>query len=189
MLGEFPPGGRVVGLTKGQFSLGDLIRAVLAKIGPSDVVVSTWTTGLRDAEHARWLVDTKQMRSLRFLVDRSFVTRQPQYAQRMLHLFGANSIRIVNTHAKFVLLSNEDWHVVVLTSMNLNQNKRFETFDVCDDREMFGFFSGLVAELEELTPTGFVTESECHAAYKAALEGKAETRQKRRRSRRQRKTR
>jgi hypothetical protein len=141
------PGGRLFGFTRGEFSLLDLLRALLAKTGPADVVLATWTTGIRDAESAAWLLDSGRIRSLLILTDRSFPSRQPAYCARLVALFGAGAIVCTNNHAKFATIRNERWSVVVRSSMNLNRNRRFEQFDVDDDAAMADFVGGLVADV------------------------------------------
>lgn len=153
-IGILKPGCRLIGLTKGQFSMLDLIRAVLAQTGPADLILSTWTVGIRDTENAKWLLDTGELRSFRLLTDRSFVTRQPRYCRRLVELFGQECIRASNTHAKFALVRNEQWSICIRGSMNLNRNKRWENFDLDESAELCDFFESLVVELESLSPPG-----------------------------------
>jgi hypothetical protein len=150
-LTEFAPGIALTGLTMGQFSLLDLVAAVLEKTGPADVMVSTWTTGIRDIERAAWLLDTGAIRSFRLLTDRSFPQRQPEYCKALINRFGLEAIRSTRTHAKFAVICNEGWNVVVRSSMNLNTNPRFEQFDLDDSAELAAFF---VAHADD-QPIGF----------------------------------
>lgn len=171
-IGRLEPGCRIVGLTKGQFSMLDLIRAVLAQTGPAHLVLSTWTVGIRDIENARWLVDNGELLSLRLLTDRSFVTRQPRYCRRLVELFGPECIRASNTHAKFALVRNDEWHIAIRGSMNLNRNARWENFDLDESAELCAFFDGLVTELEALSPPGpNPGESVVDDVFNKALEG------------------
>lgn len=133
-------GVRIVGLTGGQFSLLGLIRAILDVTGPADLLLSTWTAGIRDAETAAWLLAGGQIRSLRILTDRSFPQRQPGYCQRLVELFGEQCLALTHTHAKFAVIENDEWAVCVRSSMNLNKNKRWEQFDLDEDPEMCAFF-------------------------------------------------
>jgi hypothetical protein len=142
---------RLTGLTGGQFSLLDIVKACLRVSGPADVVVSTWTTGIRDAEAAQWLLENGAMRSFRLLTDTSFATRQPAYCAALLRRFGSGAVRVTRTHAKFALVFNEAWALVCRSSMNLNLNTRFEQFDLDDDRGMLAFFLEHVAAM----PVGF----------------------------------
>ena len=148
------PGGRVAGMTKGQFTMIDLLAARIERNGPAHVELSTWTAGIRDANNAAMLLDSGRLLSLRLLVDRSFATRQPAYCGAVRRLFGDDSIRCTRTHAKIALLRNDGWSVAVRSSMNLNTNPRFEQFDIDDDPAICGFFAGHFAEMSEAMPPG-----------------------------------
>lgn len=87
-IGRLEQNTRIVGLTKGQFSMLDLIRAVIEQTGPANLTLSTWTFGIRDIENAAWLITKGDIRQLRLLTDRSFATRQPKYCRRLVEVFG-----------------------------------------------------------------------------------------------------
>lgn len=174
-IGRLSQGCRVIGLTKGQFSLLDIIRAVLEQTGPADVVLSTWSSGIRDIENAAWLLETGVIKSLRMLTDRSFPTRQPKYARTLADRFGSDVIHCTNTHAKFALIRNGSWDVAIRSSMNLNRNPRFEQFDLDESRAICEFFAAFVEELEATHPPGIDFDgSEVHAAFEASLGGTVE---------------
>jgi hypothetical protein len=141
------PGTELLCLTHGQFSLVDALTAILDRTGPADVAVSTWSAAKADLLHAEKFLADGRIRSLRFVVDRSFATRQPDYCATLVKLFGPESIRSTALHAKFAVVSNDAWHVAVRTSMNLNENRRMEYVEVSDDAEVAGFFLALVDEL------------------------------------------
>lgn len=156
-LAEFSDGGRIVGLTKGQFSLIDMINVLLEKIGPADVVISTWSAGLRDSAALREMMDSGRVRSVLIVLDRSYQTRQPEYAVTVEDAFGKANIRTTNTHAKFVLLRGDRNTICIRSSMNLNKNDRCENFDLDDDPDIFGFYMDFVAEIfEKSTFEGFM---------------------------------
>lgn len=182
-IGTLSPGVAITGLTMGQFSLIDLVEAVLRQTGPADVVVSTWTSGIRDVERAAWLLEHGDIRSFALLTDRSFVGRQPAYARALLNRFGAGAVRSTRTHAKFALVSNGQWSIVIRSSMNLNTNPRFEQFDLDDNAALLAYFAGHTQE----QPGGFddakvsdqwaardiVAETPRSAAARKVREGKA----------------
>jgi hypothetical protein len=61
---------------------------------------------------------------------------------------------MTRTHAKFALVSGNDWNISIRTSMNFNANPRFEQFDLDDNPQIFEFFYGLVDSLFTLVPMG-----------------------------------
>lgn len=66
-------------------------------------------------------------------------SRKPVY-NYIIKNFGIDSIRTTRTHAKFCILHNDDYHVVIETSANLNKNTRLETFRITEDRQFCEFF-------------------------------------------------
>ena len=152
---QLRPGGRLTGMTKGQFSLLDLMRALLDVTGPADVLISTWSSGIRDAEIAGWLLDSGAMTSLQWVVDRSFATRQPEYASRMMERFGPGAIATAEVHAKICLIAAGDWRIAVRSSMNLNRNPRFEQFDIDDDPAVWAHYDAHLRDIVRLAGSGF----------------------------------
>lgn len=146
-IGDITPGCEIFGFTKGQFSLIDVITALLAQTGPAHVDISTWTAANADIRHAQQFVESGKILSTRWVIDRSFPTRQPEYFKDLIDRFGADSIRLTQTHAKFCTIRNDDWNLVVRTSMNLNRNPRFENFEISDDADFADYFSMIVDEI------------------------------------------
>jgi hypothetical protein len=153
-LADVGPGQRLVALTGGQYSMLDILRATLEKTGPADVAVATWTTGIRDAETAAWLLREGGIRSLRFLVDQRFPKRQPEYAARMLAVYGPDAFVLFRCHAKFALVRNESWDVAVMSSMNLNRNTQVEQYSWEDGGPVPDALWAFVEEVAAEMPRG-----------------------------------
>ena len=143
-IGPVTHGLEVFILTHGQFSLMDALVYLSQQTGPADLTVSTWTAGNEDLEHLAHLLGGGEFRSVRFLVDRSFITRQPAYCATLRRLFGDGCIRTSRTHAKFCTVRNDTWSLAVRTSMNLNHNPRMENIEVSDDPALCDFLAGEV---------------------------------------------
>lgn len=141
------------GLTFGQFSLLDLIEATLDLTGPADVVISTWSAGFYDVERAEEFRDDGRIRSIRFVMDSSAKRGQATGAD-VASMFGADHIRTTRTHAKFVVVSNGEWNVVIQSSMNLNLNPRSEQFSMTDCAETAAFVMAIVDDLWTELPPG-----------------------------------
>jgi len=142
------------GFNKGQFSFIDLIEAAIAYTGPADVVVATWTAADADLRRVASQMEHQRVRSITWIVDYSFETRQPAFCATLRELFGDACIRTTASHAKFALISAGEWKIVVQTSMNLNQNKRIENFWIGDDPDLFAAYSDLVAEIFKVQANG-----------------------------------
>jgi hypothetical protein len=149
----FGHGVDIVGLTFGQFSLLDLIDATLEITGPADVAVSTWSAGFYDVAAAERFRDCGRIRSIRFVMDSSAKRGQASVTQ-VDEVFGAGSVRATRLHAKFATVTNDEWQVLVTSSMNLNLNSRCEHFEMTDDSVRAGMFVAFVDGLFDELPAG-----------------------------------
>lgn len=146
-VGKLEHGQDVYILTYGQFSLIDALVAILDQTGPADVVLASWTVADAHLQETAHYLEAAAIRSFRMVVDDSFRSRQPAYFRRMRELFGADCIREVRTHAKFLVVTNDDWNIVVRTSMNLNNNPRLENLEISDDA---GFAQFMLSNVDEI---------------------------------------
>ena len=140
-------GMELFGLTKGQFSLTDMIEAILDKTGPADLSISTWTAANGDVSRMLELLNSGAIRSCRWLVDLTFMRRCPQLTAEIRAKFGADAIRVTKTHAKFCTITNDEWQIALRSSMNLNQNPRMESFQVGHDPVLCQFLSEVLNDV------------------------------------------
>lgn len=152
----FNKNNRVTGLTNGAFSLISLIDAVLDITGDAKVIVSTWSAGFYDVNAINDLMQSGKITDFKIILDRSFKSRQEQYAVTCEELFSLENIRTTNTHSKFVLIYNDEWNVCIRSSMNLNENKRCENFDIDNDLSVFNLFNDFANDLFEIQPKGII---------------------------------
>lgn len=150
---------RVIGLTRGQFSLIDLIYSILQVIGKADIICTTWSAGIKDANTVKWMVDSKLINTFLLLTDHSFVTRQKKYALSITELFGKENIRTSEIHGKFVLISNDNFKIAIRASMNLNANRTCETFEFDESTEVYNFYYEFVKTIYKEMPIGFTADS------------------------------
>ena len=143
----------IFGFTRGEFSCIELIEALLDYSGLADVTISTWTAADADMRRAKDLLHDQRIRSVRWIVDYSFETRQPGFCQTLRELFGDEAIRVMFSHSKFVLFDG-DRKILLHTSMNMNQNKRIEDFWITQDPELFGHYARLVDDVFFAQPSG-----------------------------------
>ena len=153
-IGTLKPGCELFILTFGQFSLIDALCTVIDQTGPAHVTLATWTAADADLRQSAELLRTAAISSMRFLVDRSFLTRHPAYCATMRELFGDKCIRTTRTHAKWALISNDHWKIVFRTSMNLNSNPRLENLEISDDPALFDFLLSIADGLFDEQPVG-----------------------------------
>lgn len=137
----------IYGFTKGQFSLLDLMTAVLAIIGPARVSLSTWTAARHEIQALDRLVQEGRLLSMRWLIDFSFSRRDPEAAHQIRQTFGLESVRVAQNHSKFALFEADGWEVVLRTSMNLNMNPRFEDFTLAHDPQLAAFLRQILDDI------------------------------------------
>jgi len=151
---------RIMGLTRGNFSLIDLIHAVLKKTGAAEVVCVTWSAGIKDVHNVKWMVDSSLIKKFTLITDHSYKTRQSKYAFAIEDLFGLENIRTSEIHAKFCLIHNDDFKVCIRTSMNLNANRTCESFELDEGEDIFDFYQSFVSFVNNNQKSGFVSSSE-----------------------------
>lgn len=143
-IGEITKGGDIFGLTKGDFSMVDILRHIARQIGPCRIDIGTWTAAAADIKQAETMLNDKNILRMRWLVDRSFPARQGKYFASLLEKFGQDSVRLARFHAKFILLENDDYTVAVRTSMNLNENKRIEFYEISEGSPISDYLREIV---------------------------------------------
>ncbi len=140
-------GCELVGLTRGQFSLTDLLTAVLDKTGPAALSISTWTAASASVQSMLDLLQTGQITRCRWLVDCTFVRRVPALVAQIRKEFGDDAIRVTRTHAKFATVTNDEWKVAIRSSMNLNSNPRLESYEIGHDPQLCAWLEGVMADV------------------------------------------
>lgn len=160
-IGTLEHGCEIFGLTKGQFSISDVIQHCLTQTGPATVDIATWTAALGDIKRAENLLRDGRITRIRFMVDPSFKSRKPEFCKALVETFGDGCIRTVNSHAKFAIIRNSAWNLAIRTSMNLNPNPRLENFEISDDPALADFFTSIVDQVFGAfsDATNFATQS------------------------------
>jgi hypothetical protein len=128
-------------------------------VGRSDVVCVTWSAGIKDANQVKWMKNSNLLNKFTLITDHSYVNRQKAYAVALDDLFGSENIRTSEIHAKFTLIKNEKWNIVIRTSMNLNANKTCESFEIDDDKEIYDFYCSFVEHIFKNQPKGMVADT------------------------------
>jgi hypothetical protein len=105
------------------------------------------------------MVDTDLINSFKIITDHSYATRQKIYAASLEDLFGRDNIRTSEIHAKFTLIKNDSWNIVIRTSMNLNANKTCENFEIDDSKEVYDFYNNFIDYTFLNMEIGFVESS------------------------------
>lgn len=135
-------------LTRGQFSMLDMVRHALDQLGPAAVSVWTWAIADYEVEAMTGLMADQRITSARLIVDRSAEQRNVTILDTWRQRFGAESVRVCKNHAKIARVWTDDRRVLLRGSMNLNFNPRFEQADITVNGDDFD----LIARVEDELP-------------------------------------
>jgi hypothetical protein len=168
-------GGETFGFTSGDFSLIDVIRAIVRKMQSPAIVLSTWTAAGSDMQHVLDFLDEGKISAARWIVDRSFQNRQPALCQTLRDKFGDEAIRVQRVHCKFALLEDASRKIILQTSANLNRNMRIENVSVSACPVFFTAYSQLVADIfqTQMPTDGFDASEYVTSSFKAVAKKRA----------------
>ncbi len=137
--GSIEKGMRRFGFTAGQFSFSDLIEYILNQTGPADLFISTWAASSAGLKKAFEFLDNGMLRNIRFMIDAGAKQYRDNQFGELLDKFG-DCIRTTRIHAKFAVIKNDEWNIVIRTSANLNRNLRLENFEIDENKDFTNFF-------------------------------------------------
>ena len=149
-IGPIDPGMSLFLVTRGQFSMLDMIQHCLSELGPSHLSIWTWATADYDGGSVSALIHDRRVVSGRLVIDRSQEVRNPATVALWRDMFGADQVRVCKNHAKMARIWNVDRRVLLRGSMNLNLNPRFEQVDITEGGPAFELVARLEAELPVL---------------------------------------
>ena len=142
------------GISDGRWSVTAALRILLDQVGPSHLTLAAWTVGREAAQGLAALLADERCLGLRLLVDRSFEARHPSYAATIRELFGDETIRTWNSHAKFYVLSGGEFDILYRSSANLAQNIRLEDWSLHCGGGLPGRYLELARAIFELQQPG-----------------------------------
>ena len=152
-LKPFGRGGHVFGLTKGQYSMIDVIATLLDRTGPARVSVWTWAIADYEVEAIGAFLADRRITEFRMVMDFSGARRHAELLGALQDRFGEDCLRVTKTHAKIATIATDDgWKVVARGSMNLNANPRFEQFDVTDCEMVYRVMREVEDEIWQRAP-------------------------------------
>ena len=139
IVGKIEPGMRTFGFTAGQFSFSDLIEYILNQTGPATLYISTWAASNDGIKKVFDFLNSDMLADVKFMIDTGAKKYRDDQFGKLLDRFG-DCVRTTRIHAKFAVIRNENWNIVIRTSANLNKNLRLENFEIDEDKEFADFF-------------------------------------------------
>lgn len=137
-------------ITRGQFSMIDVINDIIDKAGPSHISVWTWAIAAYEVDVIMGLMERKDILGASLIVDYSAEQRTGAIIDQWRGRFGEQSVKDCRNHAKISRIWNDEWRFLARGSMNLNFNPRFEQFDLTEGGPDFDLVTQIENELPVL---------------------------------------
>lgn len=155
------PGSRAFALTMGRWSLWELIRPFIAKVGGAPrITLSTWSVGQEESANLGALLRNGEAASIEVFVDESWPLRQQKFCGLLVGAIGAGGVRLLRTHAKVLLVEGERGVMFAHGSLNLNPNRRLESCGIEYETGAARFAALQFDALRAHVPTGLTVSAE-----------------------------
>jgi len=120
----------------GNFNLVRLIVYLLKQLGPSHLMLTTYSFSTKSIHQLNNLIEKKQILSFRVILDNRVRSISPKPFQMIAASF---NYRCTSVHAKIALIWNENWQISIVTSQNATNNPKLERGIIFTDKEIFDF--------------------------------------------------
>lgn len=148
-LGQIGRGSSIFAVTRGQWSMIDaILYAIESCGGPVSISLWTWTVAEYEIATLTRLRMDRRIESGLLVIDGGARLKNAGLIAEWQGTFGPRSVRYVRNHAKIARVWTDDLRFCLRGSMNLNQNPRFEQFDLTEGGADFE----LVAQIESELP-------------------------------------
>lgn len=171
-IGTLEPGLSLFEVTRGQFSMIDIINYLLSQMGKCGVSVWTWVVADYEVEVMTALMENGRLSEGILVIDYSAGKRNPTIIEGWRSRFGPESVLVCKNHAKIVRVWNDQYRFCVRGSMNLNFNPRFEQFDLSEGDAAYDLVVQLESELDVLPKLHSSEEASANSKVNLAFEQK-----------------
>lgn len=131
VMAQLAPGKLVQWVSNGDWSMHELLLAMLEKTGPATVHISSYAFSEKPARIIAGLVHSRVISSLYCIIDSRVDTRS---ASALSLLQGcAYSCKLLATHAKVTVVANNSCQLVAIGSANYTENHRYEAGVLLED--------------------------------------------------------
>jgi hypothetical protein len=171
-IGKLENGMSLFAVTRGQFSMIDIINYLVVELGQAGVSIWTWVVADYEVEVMTALIDSRKLREGILIVDYSAGKRNPDIIESWRSKFGPMSVKVCKNHAKIARVWNDDFHFLAWGSMNLNFNPRFEQLDLTEGGADYDLVVRLESELQVLPRLHSSEEASANSKVNLAFEQK-----------------
>lgn len=139
-------------VTRGQFSMLDILSVIIKQVGPCSISVWTWAIADYEVECMEAFLKNESIKAGRLVIDRAAEVKNDAIISKWRTVFGKDTVRVCKNHAKIATVQTENFRILVRGSMNLNFNPRFEQFDITEGGPDFDLIEKIENELPVLRP-------------------------------------
>ncbi len=147
-IGPIEKGMSIFGITRGQFSMIDIVLYAIDELEDCELSLWTWCIADYEIKCVETLMNSGKLKKATLIIDSSARGKNLDILNTWIEKFGLESVRFVVNHSKIATIKSKDLELLIRGSMNLNNNPRFEQFDI--DEGCAGF--DLVKEIESELP-------------------------------------
>lgn len=126
--------GTVYWVSNGDWSMHELLMALLDKTGPAAVYISSYAMGETPCRTIAQLKNSGAITKLYCVLDNRVDVRTAGSLQVIQGI--ADEYALISTHAKVTVVVNEKYRLVVIGSSNYTENERFEAGVISNDPQV-----------------------------------------------------
>ena len=108
-IGPIEPGMSLFAITRGQFSMIDVINDIIDKAGPSHISVWTWAIAPYEIDVMVGLMERGDILGATLIIDYSAEDRSGPIVNQWRKRFGYDQVKDCRNHAKIARIWNDDW--------------------------------------------------------------------------------
>ena len=124
--------------SNGAFNLVQLLLYVLGQIGPSHLIMSSYSFAAEAVTALKRQQEKGNLLSARFLIDNRVRSLSPKPFAQLTESF-PGAVRCTSVHAKVVCLWNEDAKISIVGSQNATNNPKLERGTIFIGDDVFDF--------------------------------------------------
>jgi len=118
----------VLAFTGGQFSMLDWVEAMMARVGPCDLTICSWTASKAAAQRIGSWLKSGKAGSIKMIIDDSLASRQPRAHEALEEAVGTENLVEMSVHAKFAIAKGKKETLTALMSGNLTSTPAAEYY-------------------------------------------------------------
>jgi len=127
-------------VSMGEWSADNVIAWSISQINePVDLVFASWSISPEPARRLGALHKNGLIKSIKAVFDLRAVIRKPEAIKTLKAAYGSKSIKIFNNHAKCYVVTGQSLEIAIVTSANLTNNPRVETYCIYTNKEVVSF--------------------------------------------------